>query len=291
MGQTLTGSQTALMQMYRDEVIMGYERGVSPLKDRVTTDFMNKGGVYTFLIADTGSATATTRGLNGHIPARVNNNNQVNLTLEELHDLVKMTDFNIFTSQGPQRFIMQQGVLKVIGRTIDDRIFTQLDACTNGVAAAAQTDAYGLLMSALTILGNNNVDTTDGQITATVSRAFFTNLQKVKEFNNFEYMNSKSFEEGQPNAKMMVSWNGIQIIVHNGTPGTGTAAEKCFLFHRNAIGFALDQSTLSPEMGVNDEQNYSWARCSGFFGAKLLQNSGCVEMLHDGSGYAPATGI
>lgn len=287
MSQTLTGSQSAAVTMYRDEVIMGYERGISPLKDRVTTDFMKQGSSYVFLVADTGNATATTRGLNGNIPARVNNNNQVTLTLTELHDLVKMTNFNIFQSQGPQRFIMQQGVLKVIGKTIDDKILTALDAGTNGVAAAASTDAFGLLMSGLTILGNNNVDTSDGNVTAVISRGFLTNLQKVKEFNNADYVNSKTFEQGQPNQRMQIRWNGIEIIVHTGVSGAGGASEKCFLFHRDALGFALDKDTLDPKMGYNEEQDYSWARCSGYFGAKLLQNGGVVEMLHNGSGYAP----
>ena len=37
--------------------------------------------------------------------------------------------------------------------------------------------------------------------------------------------------------------------------------------------------------GYHEEQDYSWARTTGFFGSKLLQNSGVVVMKHDGSAY------
>ena len=37
-------------------------------------------------------------------------------------------------------------------------------------------------------------------------------------------------------------------------------------------------------VGYDDEQDYSYARTSSFTGAKLLQQTGIVQVLHDASG-------
>jgi hypothetical protein len=278
------------MTIYRDLVIEGAERGASMLKDRVTTDFMKEGGTYKFLVADTGNATATTRGLNGNIPARVNNNSQVELTLEQLHDLVQMQNFNVFTSQGAQKMIAAKGVVKVIGRTMDDKILTALDATTTGVSTTTSTDPVSLMEKAQVIIGRNNFKTTDGNVTAVVSPSFFARLRRTSEFSNALFVNKKAWEEGLPNgAEELWYWMGTYILVNNGISGVGTASEKCFMFHRDAIGFALDNDTLKPVLGYNEEQDYSFARCSGYFGAKLLQTAGAVEMLHDGSAFGAAS--
>jgi len=44
---------------------------------------------------------------------------------------------------------------------------------------------------------------------------------------------------------------------------------------------------MDSQVGYENEQDYSWARATIFMGAKLLQNSGIVEMVHDGSEYTP----
>lgn len=289
MGQTLTGNQYAIMTTYRDQFIAGAERGLSVLKDQVTTDFVKEGSSYVMLVADSGSATATTRGLNGNIPARVNNNNQYTITLEQWHDLVQMQRFNIFQSQGPQVAIAQQTSMKVIGRKVDDLILTAMDTTTTGVDTVTSTDVLGLTRAAQVILGRGNFATDDGNVTAVVSPSFFARLRTTKEFSHAEWVNRKAMQEGIPNQKQLWNWLGTYFLVHNGISGVGTASEKCFMFHRDAIGFAMDNGTLDVEVGYNGEQDYSYARCSGFFGAKLLQNAGVVEMLHDGSAFAAAS--
>jgi hypothetical protein len=44
-----------------------------------------KGNTATFLVADSGAATAVTRGVNGLIPARADNLTQTSATLVEWH--------------------------------------------------------------------------------------------------------------------------------------------------------------------------------------------------------------
>lgn len=290
MSQTLTGSRVALTTMYRDEYIAGFERGGSLLRNCVTTEYMKSGSAIVFLVSDSGSATATTRGSDGQIPARVNNNNQTTITLVEKNDLVRMNNFDIFTSQGPQREIMYKTSQQVLARTIDDQILTALDTGTLAVSASAQTDALGMFHHASAALGNNNAgQKSDGEHTAVISYGFYVNLLKTKEFASREYVDGVKLVNGLPTPMKFERFLGVNILVHNGLSGVNTSAEKCFMFHRDAVGHAIDKDTLTPEFGYDAEQNYSWCRCTGFMQAAKLQNTGIIEMLHDATGYATAT--
>ena len=85
---------------------------------------------------------------------------------------------------------------------------------------------------------------------------------------------------------MAYRWRNCLIVEHPNLPGKGTSSEKTFLFHKSAIGHAIDTSGLQSPVGYDQEQDYSWARASAYMGAKLLQNTGVVVVTHDGSAYA-----
>ena len=50
-----------------------------------------------------------------------------------------------------------------------------------------------------------------------------------------------------------------------------------------AIGHAINKSGIETYVDYNGEHDFSYARCSAYMAAKLLQNSGIVKMVHDGS--------
>src|SRR5207244_4447241 len=100
-------SDTAFQIQYRQEFIQAFEQHQTLLRETVTTEAVIKGQQAVFLVAGSGAATAVTRGTNGRIPARADANTQNTCTLQEWHDLVRKTGFNIFASQGNQRAIMQ----------------------------------------------------------------------------------------------------------------------------------------------------------------------------------------
>ncbi len=76
------------------------------------------------------------------------------------------------------------------------------------------------------------------------------------------------------------------MIAHPNLPGKATSSEKSFLYHKTAIGHAIDTAGMATPVGYDEEQAYSWARASANMGATVLQNSGIVVMTHDGSEYA-----
>lgn len=274
-------ADTAFQTQYRQEFIAGFEQTESLVRKLVTTEAVIKGNQATFLIADSGGAEAQTRGVNGLIPARADELEQLTATLVEWHDLVRKTNFNVFASQGNQREIMQKTTMGVINRKIDQDVIAELNTATQDTGAAA-TASLSLAMYAKTVLGNNEVPR-DGRLNALITPAFEAYLMQTDEFSSADYVNDKPFTADMP----MFRWAGVNWVVHPNLPGKGTNAEKCFMFHQTAIGHAVNKKDMESKVGYDEEQAYSWARCSIDMGAKLLQNSGVVVINHNGSAYAP----
>jgi hypothetical protein len=273
-------AESAFQIQYRQEFIAGFEQTQSLVRDTVTTEVQVKGNQATFLVADSGGATAVTRGLNGLIPARPDNLEQKVATLVEWHDLARKTGFNIFASQGNQRQIMQHTTMGVINRKLDQDIITELNTATQDTGAAKTAD-LALAMYGLTILGNNEVPM-DSNISALITPAFHAYLMQTKEFASADYVNNKPFTS----TLMMFRWANVNWIVHPNLPGKGTAAEKCFMYHKSAIGNAVNTGGIESKVGYDEEQDYSFARTTMYTGSKVLQNEGIVVLNHDGSAFA-----
>jgi len=274
-------AESAFQTKYRQEFIAGFEARQSLLRGAVTTEANVNGSAAVFLVADSGSASATTRGLNGLIPARADNLTQYTATLAEWHDLVRRTSYNLYASQSDGRRIMQQTTMAVLNRKIDYDIQAALELGTQDTGTA-QTGSLSLVMYALTILGNNAVPL-DGDITGLISPAFYAYLMQTKEFASADFTANKMFDKSNPTT---FKWAGVNFIVHPTITGKATSAEKCILFHKSAIGHAMDMASIQTAADYMSEQDYSWARASAYMGSKLLQNTGIVIMNHDGSGFA-----
>lgn len=259
----------------------------SLVRESTTNEAVIKGNQAEFLVADSGGATTVTRGTNGRIPGRGDNLTQVTCTLTEEHDKVEKTGFNIFASQGDQRAIMQHTSYGVINRRVDDQIITELNTATNDTGSAAAM-SLSLAMKALTKLGNNDVPY-DGNIWALITPAALAYLLQVTEFASADYVEHKPLDKDAEPGNMKwgyYRWANAKWIVHPNLPGVGTNAEKCFMYHRTAIGHAMDVAGIKTAVGYNEEDDYSFCRMSGYMGAKLIQNSGVVVINHDGSAYA-----
>ena len=235
------------------------------------------GNRATFLVADSGGATAVTRGADGNLPTRADNLNQYTATLEEWHDVPERTRFNIYASQGKGREIMQKSCMSVMNRKIDEQIHTALDAATVTWGAAAAATLV-LVAKAKTILGNAFADD-DAPLFALITPAFHNTLIQLKEFSSADYIKGSKFD-GTDIAKAF-NWYGVNWIVDGALPGVTTADATCYMYSQNAIGHACDSENLDTKVGYDEKNDKSWVRCTQFMGSKLLQNSGVVKMRHD----------
>jgi len=273
-------SDHAFQTQYRQEFIQGFEQRQSLARQTVTTEVEIKGNTATFLVADSGSAEAVTRGPNGLIPGRADNLTQSSASLVEWHDKPIRTGFNLFASQGDGRRIMQETSMAVMNRKVDSDIITTLNTATQDTGVAA-TASLSLSLYAKTILGNNAVPF-DGNVSALITPAFEAYLMQVKEFASADYVNNKPFS-GQ---LTMFNWASVNWIVHPNLPGKGTAAEKCFMYHKSAVGHAINSGGITTNADYNKENDYSFCLVSAYMGSALLQNSGVVVINHDGSAFA-----
>lgn len=257
----------------------------SLLRNFVTTEAVIKGNQATFLVADSGSAEAVTRGTNGKIPSRPDNLSQLTATLQEWHDKPVKTGFNVFASQGDGKRIMQMTSMGVMNRKIDSLIFGGLSAATVGAGDTATAASIAWLMKASTRLQNAGVPW-DGSITFVGSPASVAYLLQTKEFTNAEYISSKPLDNGSAmwmDKPGFYRWNNINIISHPGVTGVGTSSATCYLFHKSAIGHAANVGDIMTYVGYDEEDDYSFSRVSCYMGSKLLQNSGVVVLPHDDS--------
>lgn len=269
-------ADSAFQTMYRQEFIAGFEKRQSLVRHTCVTETEVNGNEAVFLVADSGGATAVTRGKNGDIPTRPDNLNQFTVTLKEWHDVPERTNFNIFASQGNGRKIMQQTCMSVINRKIDNDIYTALSAATNTWGSAAVA-TLALIKKAKTKLGNAFA-THDAPVFGVITPAFHGELMGFKEFASADYVNMKPFEGvGKDRA---FSWYGINWIVDAGLPGTGTDSAVCYMYSQNAIGHACDMERIQTLVGYDEKNDKSWARCTAYMGTKLLQNSGVIKMPH-----------
>lgn len=278
-------AETAFQKQFRQEMIASFEQLQSLVRDTVTTEAVIKGNQAEMLVAGSGGATAVTRGVNGLIPSRADDNTQTTITLVEWHDLVRKTGFNIFASQGNQRALMQKTTMGVINRKIDSDIITELNTGTVNTGAAV-TASLALVLKSKTILQNADVPW-DTNISALITPAFEAYLLQIAAFASAEYVDMKPMEGGNgwTDKPKVRRWLDVNWIVHPNLPGKGTNAEKCFMYHKSAIAHAANTGGIMSAVGYDDEQDYSYARCSMFMGSQILQNSGVVVMNHDGSAY------
>ncbi|MEO0449094.1 MAG: phage capsid protein [Pseudomonadota bacterium] len=271
---------SAFQTQFRTETIKGFEKRQSLARRLVTTEAVIKGNEATFLVADSGGATAVTRGLDGDIPTRPDNLNQYTATLQEWHDVPERTNFNIFASQGDGRRIMQETSMAVINRKIDDDIFTELATATVTWGSAALV-TLALVLKSKAILGNASV-LNDGQgngVGALITPAYHAKLMEVPQFTSADYVSDKKFEGvGKDRA---FAWLGCDWVVDEELPGVGTSDATNFMFHKASIGHAANTSGMDTKVGYDDKNDKSWARCSMYMGSKLLQNSGVIKMRHD----------
>lgn len=241
-------------------------------------------------MAGSGSASAVTRGQNGLIPARNDNNTQNTCTLQEWHDKVRKTGFNVFASQGNQRAIMQMTTMAVINRKIDDLIITQLNTGTVTIGSSSTIPNVALFQNGRVKLSNASVPW-DSNITLLCQPSFLAYMEQATEFANAQYVEVKPYAGGGDNPSwkdkpMAYRWRNCLIVEHPNLPGKGTSSEKSFLYHKTAAGHAMDTGGLQTPVGYDQEDDYSFARASCYMGALLLQNTGVVVITADGSALA-----
>ena len=271
----------AAMIQYKKDFIPAFEQKQSLLKLTTTKETVMSGNQATFLVSGSASDTAVTRGTNGLIPYGNPTNNQSTATLVEKHAPYELTGFNVFASQGDQIKVMRNESIAVINRDIDLTLLAELANATQDFGTGTAT--LSTVLGAQAILANADVDVEEeNDMFAIISPAMRGYLLQTTEFASGDYVETKPF--GGPVRKMF-RWAGINWIVSSRVTGLGTSSEICYMYHRRAIGYAINVGEEKIAAGYDEKQDISWSRASVYHGAKILQNTGIVKITHDGSAF------
>ena len=272
----------AAQTQYRQAFIDQFEGRASALRVATTKESVTKGNTAIFLVAGSGTDTAVSRGTNGQIPYGNPTNSQKTATLVEYHAPYELTGFNIFASQGDQKEVMRRSSMAVINRNIDLICLAELANATIDTGSYA-TASMAMVEKAKGYLGNNDVPVEEeDNMFAIVSSGFMAYLRQLTEFSSADYVDVKPLVG--PTRKML-RWNGVNWIQSARVTGVGTSTELCYMWHRNALGYAVNIGEDSIDIGYDAKQDSSWSRASIYHGAKILQNTGIVQLKHDSSAF------
>lgn len=272
----------AAITRFREETVAQFEQKKSQLGMAVTKESMMNGLTATFLVSGSQGETAVTRGVNGDIPYGANQNQQISVTLVERHAAKSMTGFDVFASQGNQADQLKRGVLRIINRDMDLTILAALANATLdfGTGVLDLTTVLG----AAAILGNNEVPTDEvDNMFGVISPAANAYMMQIPEFSNAQYVDVKPFSGGI--SKRYKRWADINWIVSPLITGKGTSSELLYIWHRDALGYAVNMGAEKVFAGYNEEQGRNWARAELYHQAVVLQNNGIIKITHDGSAF------
>lgn len=273
--------EAAIIQ-YKKDFVPAFEQRSSMLRLTATKETVMSGNQATFLVSGSGGDTAVTRGTNGLIPYGNPTNSQVTATLVEKHAPYELTGFNVFASQGDQTKIMRMNSIAVINRDIDDTMLAELANATQDFGSGTAT--LNTVLGAQAILGNEDVPIEEeDNMFAIITPAFRGYLMQTTEFASGDYVEFRPFNGP---ARKVWRWNGVNWIVSSRVTGLGTSAEICYMYHRQAIGYAVNVGEDKIFAGYDEKQGLSWSRAEVYHGAKILQNTGIVKITHDGSAFA-----
>lgn len=238
------------------------------------------GGAFTWAVVNE-QEEATTRNIKGNIPYEVLDKTQYQAVLEEWHGTAEETGFNVFTSQGADEATLRKACLRKLNRKIDAKITAQLEATTNAMAGT-QTLTKALITEILATLGSSNILETEGDIFGSVSPSVYQRVMALAEASSIDFVDMKTFERDGVRVQVKHVF-GINWINNTQASGKGTNASTNVIYHRDAIGFAAKDkaSPINSIMGYEEKQDRSYARCTGFFNAKILEDTGALKFTHD----------
>lgn len=265
-------------EQYREEWIVAFQRGETPLKSAVSKELMLSGLTAKFALQGA-AGRMSERGANGLIPSRNRTDTQPSITLKEKHSKETQTGFNVFTAPANLRAAMQNAGALSAYREIDYTIIEALETATNRYnSGTAITLTYGRTVDAITDIFERHVTTSD-MITCVWTPKTWGRLLTFPEFVNADFVDTKGLV-GYGLDKPRV-WMGAMHMMHSGLPGVGTATASNFIFAKSAVGHAIASGEIQVASGYNDEDDYSYSRHTIFDGATILQQDGVIEVVTD----------
>lgn len=265
----------SFITQYDSDVHMAYQQFGSKLRNTVRLKQLNPGQIASFPLL--GKGTATDKARNGDvIPMNpVHSNKTVTSTdkyapeyLDSLDDIKNNID---------DRMLYARTGAGALGREVDSRLFTVMDAVTTNAIVA---DGVGLTKNKIlrAILALNASDVPDdGDRWGVLGAQAWEEFINITQVSSRDYVNDLNWTQGT----QVINWRGIKWFYHSACP-LSTNTRSCFIYHRTAIGLAENKQITTMIDWV--PQKAAWLIDSMMScGAVVIDEDGIVKIAADES--------
>ena len=265
----------AFIKQFEREVHEAYQRMGSKLKG--TVRFINNVNGSTAVFQKVGKGTASTKSTHGMVPVMNLDHSAVECELKDYYagDWVDRLDelkINI-----DERQVIANAGAYALGRKTDELIIDALaTASTNTIAEGSTGLTKDKVLEAFEVLGEADVPD-DGQRFAVVGWKQWSDLLKIDEFGNADYIGSEELPWKGTQAK---KWLGTTWIPHSGLPVDGSDVRSCFWYHKTAIGQASG-SDVQTDISWHGDRAAHFVNNMMSQGAKLIDGNGVVVINCD----------
>lgn len=239
---------SAFVRQYEAEVHVAYQQGGSRLRNSVRVQTGVVGRSTTFTRIGKGQATQKTR--KGDVVTMDVDHSQVECLLSDWYAPDYVDKLDEFKIKHDERRVLTQAGAYAVGRKVDDLVIsaaTSAVTAANTVGTGAAVLGLDNCLEAFALLNEADVPD-DGQRYAIIGPRQWNALLKIEQFANSEYVgNDYAWLKGREAKR----WLNIVWMMHNGLTKTGsgaTAATKCLLYHKTAVGLGENGSGIKAEI-------------------------------------------
>jgi len=270
-----TSVDQSFSKAYETEVKAAYQRMGSKLRKQVRSKSNVKGSSTTFQTI--GKGTPTTKVRHGQITPMNVSHTPVECSLTDYYagDWVDKLD-ETKTNHDERRVLVEAGAA-ALGRKTDELIIDALDGTANEVPHGSAAFTLSKIMTAMTVLGDNDVFE-DRRMTAIVPWTEWTALLQIEQFASSDYAGEnypvlKGSESRMFLGTVWMPHTGLEKLVSGNV-------SKSYWFNRDAVGHASGADITSDVTWHGDRAAW-FVNNMMSQGASLIDGNGVVEIQVD----------
>lgn len=283
-----TSISTSFITAYEAKVHLVFQRMGTVLLQAVRWKKDVVGSTAIFQVIGTGAAT--TKARHGTITPMNQTHTAPSCTLADFYagdwvDRLDEAKINI-----NERDAIASGGAMALGRKVDSQLTTVFDTTTESAVTLTVTSKAAILASFVSFaeaIWANDVPN-DGQVYAAVTPRAWSQLMLLDQFQRTEYVGPDGmvYRDGPAiGVGNWKRWMNIMWKMHTGLPGVGTNAAHCFIWHREAVGYAIgkDAGNVAGNGAVAADITWHGDRAAHFVNhwmsgqACLIDTTGVIE--------------
>jgi hypothetical protein len=257
----------SFITLFDSDVHTAYQQFGSKLRNTVRLKQVNPGQICRF--PTLGKGTATDKARNGDV-----------VPMNPVHAYKDVTSTDKYAPEYVDRRLYAEAGANALGREVDSRILTVMDATTHNAIAAGGTGlSKSKLLQAIAMLNGHDVPD-DGNRWGVLGAQAWEEFINIAQVGSRDYVTDLVWTKGT----QVVNWRGIKWFFHSALPLSSTT-RSCFLYHQNSVGLAENKQITTLVDWVPQKAAYlvnSMMSC----GAVLIDGEGIVKIATDESSTA-----